>query len=221
MTYGKRGIELLLDLKRSCDFLPPYSDEGVRSTLQEIGLHYDELTDHVNAASSASASRRRRQQKDGGDGGKTGASADEVPSESRPALILHDACIRRNKRCLLAYHSHRADKLRSLRWETSAALPSHVRPLLSEAELDFFAEYDRLVSRYGAAVDLDLGADRNPPEEERVTVRVVREGLGRIATDYVDGVELDLGTVHHLPRGDVEHLVRVGALVQLDGEECS
>lgn len=217
MNYGRRGIDLLLDLKRSCDFLPPYDDDGVRSTLQEISLHHDEMMDHLNAASG----RRRKGSTGDQEGGSKKKAGTEVPHESRPAIILHDASIRRNKQCLLAYHSHRADKLRSLRWETSAALPGHVRPLLSEAELDFFAEYDRLVSRYGASVDLDLGADRTPPEEERITVRVVRAGLGRIATDYGDGVELDVGTIHHLPRGDVEHLVRQGALVQLDGEECS
>jgi hypothetical protein len=32
-------------------------------------------------------------------------------------------------------------------------------------------------------------------------------------------VELEVGTMHYLPRGDVEHLVRQGALVQLSGEE--
>ena len=56
-------------------------------------------------------------------------------------------------------------------------------------------------------------------EEELVQVRVVRAGLGRIATEHGGSVELDLGTTHYLPRGDVEHLVRQGALLQLDGEE--
>lgn len=208
MNYGQRGRELLLDLKRS-DWLPPYSDEGVRATLQEISLHFDELSDQVDAANSAAARASG--------GGKGGAGS--IPMESRPAMILHDAAIRRNKRCLLAYHAYRMDKLRALRWETSAALPPHVRSLLSEAEVDFFTEYDRLVSRHCTAIDLDLNSDLTPPEEDLVQVRVVRSGLGRIATEYGGSVELDLGTTHFLPRGDVEHLIRQGALQQLDGEE--
>ena len=208
MNYGQRGRELLLDLKRS-DWLPPYNEEGVRATLQEISLHFDELSDQVDAANSAAARAA------GGDKGSSGS----IPMESRPAMILHDAAIRRNKRCLLAYHAYRMDKLRALRWETSAALPPHVRSLLSEAEVDFFTEYDRLVSRHCTAIDLDLNSDLTPPEEDLVQVRVVRSGLGRIATEHGGSVELDLGTTHYLPRGDVEHLIRQGALQQLDGEE--
>ena len=208
MNYGQRGKELLLDLKRS-DWLPSYSDEGVRATLQEISLHFDELSDHVAAANAAAA----------GGGGKGGAANAAPPHETRPAIVLHNAAIGRNKRCLLAYHAYRADKLRALRWETSAVLPPHVRALLSEAEVDFFAEYDRIVSRHCTAIDLDLNSDLMPPEEELVQVRVVRAGLGRIATEHGGSVELDLGTTHYLPRGDVEHLVRQGALLQLDGEE--
>ena len=213
MNYGQRGKELLLDLKRS-DWLPSYSDEGVRATLQEISLHFDELSDHVAAANATAANAAAA-----GGGGKGGGGKGGIPMETRPAMTLHDAAIRRNKRCLLAYHAYRADKLRALRWETSAVLPPHVRALLSEAEVDFFAEYDRLVSRHCTAIDLDLNSDLMPPEEELVQVRVVRAGLGRIATEHGGSVELDLGTTHYLPRGDVEHLVRQGALLQLDGEE--
>eukprot|EP00978_Attheya_sp_CCMP212_P027894 scaffold94627_cov53-Attheya_sp.AAC.4 len=201
--YGQRGRELLLDLKRS-DWLPSYNDEGVRATLQEISLHFNELTDQASAASSAERT--------------SATNKGAIPMQTRPSMLLHDAAIRRNKRCLLAYHNHRADKLRALRWETSAALPTHVRALLSEAEVDFFAEYDRLVSRYSAAMDLDLGANVTPPEEDFALVRVVHSGLGRIVTE-IGTVALDVGTTHSLPRNDVEHLIRQGALQQLNGEE--
>mmetsp|Transcript_22251 Transcript_22251/g.45042 ORF Transcript_22251/g.45042 Transcript_22251/m.45042 type:complete len:215 (-) Transcript_22251:124-768(-) len=212
MNYGQRGRDLLLDLKRS-DFIPPYNDEGVRSTLQEIHLHYDELTDRLRAAGRSGGRART-------DSGSNVADT-KPPMESRPAVLLHDAAIRRNKRCLLAYHVHRIDRLRSLRWETAAAaLPQPVRALLSEAEADFFAEYDRLASRHGAAMELDLTSDLCPPEEEYATVRVVRKGgLGRIETEAGGSVELGEGTTHYLPRGDVERLVRQGALRQLEGEE--
>eukprot|EP00804_Cyclotella_cryptica_P030939 CCRYP_019614-RA/>CCRYP_019614-RA protein AED:0.30 eAED:0.30 QI:0/-1/0/1/-1/1/1/0/139 len=139
-------------------------------------------------------------------------------------MILHDASIRRNKRCLLAYHAYRINKLRNLRWETSGTLPSHVSPLLCEAELEFFRAYDKLVANTslsgGTVGILDYNADMLPPTENFIMVRVVEEGLGKIETESCGVVELEVGTMHYLPRGDVEGLVRRGSLVQLSGEEC-
>ena len=86
MNYGQRSKELLLELKRS-DFIPPYNDEAVRATLSEISLHFDELNDQIEASKQA--------------------NSEKMPVSSRPALILHDEAIRRNKRCLLAYHAYR------------------------------------------------------------------------------------------------------------------
>ena len=224
MNYGQRGRELLLDLKRS-DWLPAYNEDGVRATLQEISLHTDELTDLVRAANrvsnaTTSTSSSAQQQQPG-----------NIAIETRPSMILHDASIRRNKRCLLAYHAYRADKLRALRWETAGTLPPTMKWVLSEAEVDFFHEYDKLASRYALSSssssgggsssmgDLDWNADAMPPEENFVQVRVVQSGLGRIETEMCGVVELEVGSMHYLPRGDVEHLVRQGALVQLSGEE--
>jgi len=203
MNYGQRAKELLLDLKRS-DFIPPYNDETVRAAISEINLHFDELHDQ------AVASRRAN------------PGSDNIPLNARPALILHDAAIRRNKRCLLAYHAYRLEKLKRLRWDTAAALPLHVKSLLSEAEVDFYTEYDKLVSRFNEGLGgLDLNSNLQPPEEDLIEVRVVKAGLGTIVTDYGGEVSLELGTTHFLSRGDVEHLIRQGALQQLDGEETA
>mmetsp|Transcript_26669 Transcript_26669/g.39305 ORF Transcript_26669/g.39305 Transcript_26669/m.39305 type:complete len:219 (+) Transcript_26669:64-720(+) len=218
MNFGQRGRELLLDLKRS-DWLPPYSDEGVRDTLEEINLHYGELSDHVNASAAAAAADASAEQS--GDRSSRRKKDAQLPFESRAAVVLHDEAIRRNKRCLLAYHQYRMDRLRGLRWETTGVLPNHIRGLLSEAEVDFFAEYDRIVSRHCASIDLDLSSSQTPPEADFVEVRVLQAGLGRIETEYGGSVALDLGTTHHLPRGDVEHLIRQGVLQELNGEERS
>ncbi|KAL7530326.1 hypothetical protein ACHAXR_003431, partial [Thalassiosira sp. AJA248-18] len=205
MNYGQRGRDLLLDLKRS-DWLPSYNEDGVRATFQEINLHTDELTVLVRAAN--------RVNNDAGSSSNSSGPA----VENRPSLILHDVSIRRNKRCLLAYHAHRIDKLRVLRWETSGTLPSAMKSVLSEAEVDFFNEYDKLASRHalgGPMASLDWNADQDPPEENFIQVRVVHSGLGRIETEMCGTVELEVGSMHYLPRGDVEHLIRSGALVQL------
>ena len=235
MNYGTRGRELLLDLKRS-DWLPAYNEEGVRSTLQEIYSHTEELTVLVRASSSSNTNNNNRtstttptNDEDGGGGsgsavisGVGGAGAGPA-IENRPSLILHDASIRRNKRCLLAYHAYRMDKLRILRWETGGNLPPSLKHLLSESEIDFFHEYDKLISKFqllsGQMSNLDLNADQFPPEENLIQVRVVQSGLGSIETEMCGTVQLELGSMHYLPRGDVEHLIRGGSVVQLSGEE--
>jgi GINS complex subunit 1 len=211
MNYGQRAKELILDLKRS-DWLPAYNEEGVRATLAEVQHAFEDLNDQVHASN---ASRTV---------GKDSSTSDGKPAmQSRPAMILHDTAIRRSKRCLLAYHAFRLEKLRSLRWDTTASLPTQIRSLLSEAEIDFFSEYERIISRYNTSLSidgaLDLNANMQPPEEDLVEVRVVQGGLGTIVTDHWGEVSLDLGTTHFLSRGDVEHLIRQGALHQLDAEE--
>merc|ERR1740136_294997 len=218
MNYGQKGKELILDLKRS-DWLPPYNDETVRSTLSEISLHFDELNDQVHASRTAKETIA-----DPADRPTTDDLGGTPSMPSRPALLLHDAAIRRNKRCLLAYHAYRLDRLKALRWDTSASLPPHVRALLSAAEVDFYAGYDKLVSVYNAGlsvavgdgngegsdtvIPLDLNANLQPPEEDLIEVRVVQGGLGTIVTERWGEVSLELGTTHFLSRGDVEHLIR-------------
>merc|ERR1711862_498903 len=64
--------------------------------------------------------------------------------EIRPALLLHDEAIRRNKRCLLAYMNFRVNKIRhhkTFAGISSSRIPSEI---LSEAEVDFQQAYERL-----------------------------------------------------------------------------
>ena len=213
MNYGTKARNLLLELKSS-DFLPSYNEEAVRASLAEINHHTDELTDLVRAANRSSLDNNNNNSE----------QQQQIPIESRPALILHDTSIRRIKRCLLAYHAYRIDKLRNLRWESSGTLPPSIAPLLNEAEVDFFRSYDNLVSSttlYGLSdLSSDMNASSPPSYENFVMVRVVESNLGKIETESCGVVELEVGTMHYLPRGDVEGLVRRGALVQLSGEEC-
>jgi len=240
MNYGEKAKELILQLKRS-EWLPAYNEEGVRSSLVEISMHFDELNDQLYASSVALAtvkmpSGEERPKTDYKNGSEeyfrtNNITSDKkvgrlkLPMESRPAMILHDAAIRRIKRCLLGYHAHRLDKLKFLKWETNASLPLNIRTLLSDAEVDFFTDYDRLVSRYSSTFPgsdgflLDLNANMQPPEEDMIEVRVVRDGIGTIVTEHWGEVSLDIGTTHFLCRGDVEQLIRQGMLQQLDSEE--
>jgi len=209
MNFGQHGRELLLDLKRS-DWLPPYNDENVRATIEEISLHFDELVEQVTAT-------QQMQDEDNTSGSISRNKS--VPMEERPAMTLHDAAIKRNKQYLLAYHAYRINKLRELRSETSSVFPSHLRPLLCEAEADFWNGMDQLISNYSADIDLNLNSDLSPPEDDFLEIRVVQPNLGRITTELGGSVALEVGTTHYLRRGDVEHLIRQGSVIQLYGEE--
>ena len=132
-----------MDLNRS-DWLPPYNDEHVKGTIEEISLHFNELLDQVSASQKMQQQLQQEQDdddEDGNNGAKSSSSREQVPMELRPSMTLHDASIKRNKRCLLAYHAYRINKLRELRSETSV-FPAHLRPLLCEAEVDFWTEYE-------------------------------------------------------------------------------
>eukprot|EP00592_Proboscia_alata_P017276 CAMPEP_0194400558 /NCGR_PEP_ID=MMETSP0174-20130528/127300_1 /TAXON_ID=216777 /ORGANISM="Proboscia alata, Strain PI-D3" /LENGTH=213 /DNA_ID=CAMNT_0039197127 /DNA_START=46 /DNA_END=687 /DNA_ORIENTATION=- len=212
MNYGQRGRDLLMELKRS-DFIPPYSDDGVRAALKEASLHFDELTDLANATSAASSSTA---------GSKRAGGPKGPPTHAKPAFLLHATAIKRNKRCLLAYHAHRINNLRLLRWEGTSILPPQIRSLLSETECEFFDEYDRLLSKQSMNIDLDLSSDLTPPlDEDFVSIRVVKSGIGTIVVEGGKTICLDdVGTIHHVRRcNDVVHLIRQGALQQLDCEE--
>jgi GINS complex subunit 1 len=100
--------------------------------------------------------------------------------------------------------------------------PNH-KSLLSEAEIDFFSQYDELISNYfmnvGDSIFSPSALSSYPPDDYFVEVRVARSGVGRITTEDGKSVSLDVGTTHHLRRSDVEHLIRQGLLQPLQVEE--
>ena len=93
-----------------------------------------------------------------------------------------------------------------------------MRSMLSEAETDFYAEYDQLVSDYATKIGIAVGSDLSPPEEENyIQVRVIQPGLGKIVTESGSSLSLDVvGSTHFVRRADIEHLVVQGMLEQMD-----
>ena len=206
------------------------------------------MTDETAAAAKKDAERRNAQQEagtsdDGGGGGATteaeNASDDSDDEEDgdpfardpagAAAVLCHHAIIARNKRLLLTYLSERVERLKALRWR-HAVLPQRVRQGLSSSEAEFFAAYDRLLSRYSSsysssssssssfngAAGLDLTqADRPPRPPGGVMVRCVSAtGLGDVA--FSTGTfRLDPGSVHTLPPEEAEPLLREGVLVEV------
>ena len=77
-------------------------------------------------------------------------------------------------------------------------------------------EFNNLLSAYQAANDIDLTRDLDPPSDN-LYIRVnVLTDVGQFVGPE-SGVNLDLkrGDLSYLRRGDVEHLVRQGAVSQV------
>jgi GINS complex subunit 1 len=140
-------------------------------------------------------------------------------------LTVQHLSTRRNKRCLLAYHRHRLDRLGKLFWQGGGAL-AHVlndadtRAKLSPHEVDFLRGYNDLVLTYKQEfVDvLDLASGglvglEKPPKDLFVAVKVVRD-CGMVWTER-GVIDFRLGQRFLVRRGDVERLIVQGYLVEV------
>jgi GINS complex subunit 1 len=123
------------------------------------------------------------------------------------SLLVNHLCMRRNKRCLLAYHRTRTDKLEELVWsgvdvlETSAqadkeslsgsiagsADPNNSEGTgssLSPEEEEYVRQYGDLLAAYkGQWTDIDLTGSLEPPRDLFIDVRVLKDA-GEIQTEY-------------------------------------
>lgn len=116
------------------------------------------------------------------------------------ALLVDHLCMRRNKRCLLAYHRVRTEKLEELCWTGVDVLeqqqPSESSedrgPMqgsggyssLSPEEEEYFRQYGDLLAAYkGQWTDIDLTGSLEPPKDLFIDVRVLKDA-GEIQTEY-------------------------------------
>lgn len=116
-------------------------------------------------------------------------------------LLVDHLCMRRNKRCLLAYHRVRVDKLEEMCWngidvlEQTAAQGTRSEGVgmareagntssLSPEEEEYVRQYSDLLATYkGQWTDIDLTGSLNPPRDLFIDVRVLKDA-GEIQTEY-------------------------------------
>lgn len=114
--------------------------------------------------------------------------------------------MRRNKRCLLAYHHTRTDRLEELVWKgydvvdlaseqvrdppgkasstLNAANNDRSMSNLSPQEEDYVRQYSDLLAAYkGQWTDIDLTGSLEPPRDLFIDVRVLKDA-GEIQTEY-------------------------------------
>ena len=118
------------------------------------------------------------------------------------SLLVDHLCMRRNKRCLLAYHRVRLDKLEEMCWSGRDILRESVgsangrRPdgtgqpkgevanALSPEEEEHVRQYEELLATHKSKwTDIDLTGSLEPPKDLYVDVRVLKDA-GEIQTEY-------------------------------------
>ena len=198
--FGDLATQLVQESRRSTltDTLLKYNDSLVRTVIREQ-RNLEELIDAAIAAQADNAAF-------------TGDA---------PALLLHQTAVLRNKRCLLAYHAHRLDRLKDMYWALGGALPalladSDLRARLSPHEVDFLREYNVSVMDFRGdfSAELDVAASvTHPPRDLHALVRVVRD-CGAIQTE-LGTIDFKKGQRFMVRRADIEHLIVQGYLEEV------
>ncbi|WFD20827.1 DNA replication protein psf1 [Malassezia caprae] len=140
---NEHALQLVHEAKLSASTgaLRAYSTELVRLALLETRQLHAEL------APLAAAARSRA------------AEGERADAATTARLVTQHLQAYRNKRCLLAYHRHRLDWLRSRVWDKAGAVSlvldedspqdaRSIRPLLEPAELEWLRSYAALVGLY-------------------------------------------------------------------------
>ncbi|KIY72521.1 GINS complex, Psf1 component [Cylindrobasidium torrendii FP15055 ss-10] len=193
--FCDQATQLIVEAKRSTqtDTLFKYNDSLVRSVVREQRDLEKEMAPYL------------------------AVDDESVP----PPIIIYQAAISRNKRCLLAYHNHRLERLKDLYWAVGGALPhilsdQDIRSKLSPHEVDFLRKYNGDVMQFRSefSYELDITAGiTHPPKDIHVAVYVVRD-CGVIQTEQ-GTIDFRKGHRFVVRRADVEHLMVQGFLEEV------
>lgn len=163
---------------QSLAHLPPYPTEVVRAVAREI-RDLDKDTQRILEPFQGSFNPHSE------------------PSTACALLIDH-LCMRRNKRCLLAYHRVRTEKLEEMCWrgvdvldqtqneneDSATSAQNKNQNSLSPEEEDYFRQYNDMLAAYkGEFTDIDLTGSLEPPKDLFIDVRVLKDA-GEIQTEY-------------------------------------
>ncbi|KAL8730596.1 MAG: hypothetical protein Q9181_004595 [Wetmoreana brouardii] len=204
--YGDLGLKLVLHAKRTqaLAHLPPYQTELVRAVTREV-RDLDKDVSNILAPFE----------------GSFNPSAE--PATACHVLVNH-LCMRRNKRCLLAYHRVRSDRLEEMCWSGQDIMdkegagmdldPGNQSSLSAEEE-EFVRKYSDMLAAYkGQWTDIDLTGSLEPPRDLFIDVRVLKDA-GEIQTEY-GAINLTKNSQFYVRQGDVERLIAQGYLQKLN-----
>ncbi|KAI0135447.1 DNA replication complex GINS protein PSF1 [Daldinia grandis] len=216
--YGDLGNKLVQHAKRTQNLshLPPYQTELVRAATREVRDLDKDVADMLEPFQGS-------------------FNPADDPATACTLLINH-LSMRRNKRCLLAYHRTRADRLEELVWKgydvvdlagqqvrdgqgglngpSGMATGNSGTSSLSPQEEDYVRQYSDLLAAYkGQWTDIDLTGSLEPPRDLFIDVRVLKDA-GEIQTEY-GAITLTKNSQFYVRQGDVERLIAQGYLQKL------
>ncbi|KAK5663491.1 hypothetical protein OQA88_3921 [Cercophora sp. LCS_1] len=209
--YGDLGNKLVQHAKRTQNLthLPAYQTELVRSVAREVR---DLDRDVANLLEPFN-----------------GSFDPSTEQATACTLLVNHLSMRRNKRCLLAYHRTRTDKLEELVWNGSDIVDLSAQQAttangttttdsststLSPQEEDYMRQYSDLLAAYkGHWTDIDLTGSLEPPRDLFIDVRVLKDA-GEIQTEY-GAINLTKNSQFYVRQGDVERLIAQGYLQKL------
>ncbi|KAJ4855189.1 GINS complex protein domain-containing protein [Trichoderma breve] len=189
--YGDLGIKLVQHAKRTQNLahLPPYQAELVRAVTREVRDLNKDVDDLLEPFQ-----------------GSFDPAEDQAVAYT---LLVNHISMRRNKRCLLAYHRTRTDKLEELVWNGADVID-----LSGQQEEDYVRQYGDLLAAYkGQWTDIDLTGSLEPPRDLFIDVRVLKDA-GEIQTEY-GAITLTKNSQFYVRQGDVERLIAQGYLQKL------
>lgn len=215
--YGEQANKLVVDAKRTLNLphLPPYASTTIQTITKEVrdlDRENSEILSTFNTSSTQSSDGTQI---------KSSFNPAENPATACSLMVNH-LSMRRNKRCLLAYHRTRTDKLEQMIWNgqdvfsvtrpsttTSATDTANPSSSLSAEEEQYAHQYTELLAQYkGQWTDIDLTGSLQPPKEIFVDIRVLRDA-GEIQTEY-GSLNLTKNSQFFVRKGDVESLIQQG-----------
>ncbi|XP_060839622.1 DNA replication complex GINS protein PSF1-like isoform X2 [Rhopalosiphum padi] len=112
----------------------------------------------------------------------------------------------------------RLQRLKEMRWEIGAILPSDVRQNLSQSEIEWFNNYCKTLVSYmktiGSDTGLNLTQDTKPPKSLYTEVRSLVDA-GKLELESGEVLILRKNSQYMLSRSQAEPLIRQGILEQV------
>lgn len=198
--YGDAATELVRQITRDDhEIMPEYKHELVEQVLKENDELYSE-----NLKTSQTNAR---------------TDDDNINIGEKELMVMqvrHTAKLW-NKRCIIAYHYERLNRLKKLRWDYGNNLPREIVEKLSKNELEWFTTYNNNLFSYMSALNdgkgLDLTLYSTPPKKLFIQVKCVRD-YGQFDLEDGQPVMLKKDSIHYLPLSQCEKLIHQGVLEQ-------
>lgn len=199
--YGEKSksvtddaIQLVQQLIRNPDIIPPYNNELMKNCIHQIASLYEENANDAMAIQSECEDKTQRTH----------------------TLLARQSCIDFIKRCCCAYLNKRMERLKALRWKYAGNIPQSIKANLCAAEIQWLNSYEYDLAKFQEEFGdednpLNLMTNVKPAKSLFVQVHAV-EDYGEFEISDGTVVVLKKNSLHSLPRQDCEMLLKQGVL---------